>query len=99
MTVYKINQEGVEALHSTANALNEAAGGLDSASSGLLNSVQEYEDSIGPHAQSINDAVEGIQASLKQAVEPIEGVTSKLGELAAQYEEIIGNDRFKKSSS
>lgn len=68
MAVYKINQESIEALLSTVEALSEAAESLDSASSILVFSVREYEDTIGPHVQSVISSIEGIQTSLKTAV-------------------------------
>ena len=94
MSVYKINQEGVEALNAVASALIETSEGLNNSSSGLLNSVQEYDNSIGPHASSLMNAIEGIQAALKEASEPIECITSKLHGLASEYESIIENNRF-----
>lgn len=98
MTIVKINDEGIEALQRTASSISNAAEELNESSVKLLTSVDNYSDTIGPHVDSIADAIESIQAALNQAIDPVEGVSDKLNELADKYQAIVDNDRFSKLS-
>ena len=64
----------------------------------LFNPADEYEDTLGPHKASLDEALAEITESIKQAADPANSVAEKLTEVAEAYEEVIGNDRIKGSS-
>ena len=99
MTVIKLNEDGVQALQTMSSSISGAAEELSESSVNLLTSVDNYSSEIGPHVESIADAVESIQTALNQAIDPIEGVSSKLNELADKYQAIVDNDRFSNLSN
>ncbi len=91
---YAVNQEGVDAMHTMASKVDSAVDELMNATHAVRNASDEFNDTLGPHKQSLDGALEAIEASVRQASDPAESVSRILNEIAQDYEEIIGNDRF-----
>ena len=92
---YKVDEEGVKALQTMANAIEEAIEEIKGLTSNVQTASDGYNDTLGPHKASLDSALEEITESIKQASEPANNVSEKLNDVADAYEEIIGNDRFK----
>lgn len=97
MSKYAVNEPGAAALRSMASAIDEAVEQLVSLISGIQSTADEYDDSLGPHKASLDDVLEEISESLKQATDPANAVSEKLNDLADEYQEIIENNRIKGS--
>lgn len=94
MSRYKVNDEGVQALHTMASAIIDAIEEVQHLTTNVQSTADENDDALGPHKASLDSALEEINESLKQASDPASSVADKLNDVADAYEEIIGNDRF-----
>ncbi len=95
---YAVNEEGIEAMNTMASAITESVEELEGYTTTVQSAADEYEDTLGPHKASLDEALSEITESVKQAADPANSVAEKLTEVAEAYEEIIGNDRIKSSS-
>ena len=95
---YAVNEEGIEAMNTMASAIKESVEELEGYTTTVQSAADEYEDTLGPHKASLDEALSEITESVKQAADPANSVAEKLTEVAEAYEEIIGNDRIKSSS-
>lgn len=91
---YAVNEEGVQAMQTMANAVTEAVEEVRTLTTNVQSSADEYNDTLGPHKASLDSALEEINSSINQASEPANSVAEKLNEVAEAYQEIIGNDRI-----
>lgn len=92
---YAVNDEGVNALNTTASSLLEALNTVYQSTSSLQNISEGYGETLGPHKSSLDEALKEIYLSLKDAAEPIQSISSTLKDIADGYQEIIENDRMK----
>ena len=91
---YAVNEQGVQAMRSVATAITEAIEQIESENSSIKSTAEGYSDTIGPHKDSLDDALDQIASSIKQASDPANSVSEKLNEVADGYEEVIGNDKI-----
>lgn len=91
---YAVNEEGVEAMNTMADAITEAIEEIQSLTSNVQSVADSNIDTLGPHKGSLDAALEEINESLRQASEPANSISETLKEVADAYEEIIGNDRI-----
>lgn len=91
---YAVNEEGVRAMNTMANAITEAIDEVQSLTANMQSVADEYNDTLGPHKASLDSAFEDINESIRQASQPANSVAEKLAEVAEAYQEIIGNDRI-----
>ncbi len=94
---YAVNEEGIEAMNTMATAIIESVEQLEGYTSTVQSAGDEYEDTLGPHKASLDEALAEITKSVKEAADPANSVAARLNEIAEGYEEIIGNDRIKNS--
>ncbi|MCR5048169.1 MAG: ADP-ribosyltransferase [Saccharofermentans sp.] len=94
MGIIALNEDGIEELKQLSSAITGAADELSESSVNIISLLDNYADELGPHFDSISEAIEGIRAALDQAIDPIEGVSGKLNDLADKYEAVVSNDRF-----
>ena len=95
---YAVNEEGIQAMNTMASAITEAIEEVQSLTSNVRSTADGFNDTLGPHKESLDSAIDDINESLKQASEPANNIADKLKEVAEAYQEIIGNDRIKSSS-
>lgn len=93
MAKYAVNEEGVEAMNTMANAITEAIEKARSLATNVQSVANSNADTLGPHKGSLDTALEEINESLRQASEPASCISEILKEVAEAYEEILGNDR------
>lgn len=96
---YSVNEEGVQALSRMASSSLEAVSQIEELTAKIGFALDNNSSALGPHKQSLDTAIEEINLSLQQAVEPVETVSEKLQEVAEAYSEIIGNDKLKSVSN
>lgn len=94
MAKYAVNEEGVEAINTMADAITEAIEEVRSLTSNIQSVADSNADTLGPHKGSLDAALEEIKESLRQSSEPVSRISEMLKEVAEAYEEIIGNDRI-----
>lgn len=92
---YAVNEEGVEAMRAMASAIVESAEQIMSCTSTVRSTADEYENMLGPHKASLDEALTEIAENVKQASDPINSVAGILNDVADGYEEVIGDDKFK----
>lgn len=95
---YAVNEEGVQAINTMANAITEAIEIVKNLTSTVQSTADENQNALGPHKASLDEVLEEIDEAIKQASEPANGVAEKLTEVAEAYQEIIENNRFKGAS-
>ncbi len=91
---YAVNEEGVSAMHSTANSVQSSLEAISALTNRIRSSASDHSGCIGPHEASLEEALGQIEESVKNASDPANSVAEKLNEVAEAYEEIIGNDRI-----
>jgi len=97
MTQWAPNDEGI-------SALNTMAQQIVTAKDELIQSVQKVKsaadgnEAIGPHKQSLDEALEEIQRSVNEAATPVEDISEILKDVAEGYQEVVDTDRIKKTS-
>ena len=92
---YAVNEPGVAALNSMAQAIEEVVEEIRSQVKTVQSVADENDNALGPHKSSLDDVIESIDAALKQANGPANHVAEILRDVAEAYEEIIANDRLK----
>lgn len=92
--IIAVSAEGVQALQTLATSITEAIDQIKSQTTTVESAVDENPEGLGPHKSSLDSAIEEISANVQQASDPASNVSNKLNEIAAAYNEIIGNDRI-----
>lgn len=66
---YAVNEEGIEAMNTMASAITESVEELEGYTTTVQSAADEYEDTLGPHKASLDEALSEITESVKQAAE------------------------------
>ena len=92
---YKVDEEGVAALRTMAEAISEVTDIVSLLISSVQSDANSRSDTLGPHKASLDRALEEIKESIVQASQPVSEVSESLNDVADAYEEVIENDRIK----
>ena len=82
-------------MRAMASAIVESAEQIMGCTSTVRSTADEYENMLGPHKASLDEALTEIAENVKQASDPINSVAGILNDVADGYEEVIGDDKFK----
>lgn len=93
MSTYAVNQEGVDALNALSQELPEILEEIKAAAE-QLSSCADDQNGLGPHASTIEEIIESIQTTAKDAEEPIQSLSEIIAEVAEGYQEIIDDDPY-----
>jgi len=93
MSTYAVNQEGVDALRTLSQRLPELLEEIKAAAD-QLNSTANDTNGLGPHASTIEEIVESIQTTVKDAEEPINTLSEVIADVAEGYQEIIDDNIY-----
>jgi len=94
MAKYAVNQEGIVALRVIGKRALEATSLIFTATLKVISLIEEKNDLLGPHKDSLRTAVRELLSALKTAAEPIGDIDTTLNDVADAYEEILFNDAF-----
>lgn len=94
MARYAPNESGINALRSMSAAIHDAIEQIQTRTADIQSAADEYSDTLGPHKESLDGALDYIRESVKQASDPANSVAEVLNEVAEAYQEIIENDRI-----
>ena len=92
---YAVNEEGVTAMRTMSNRLRDALEAVDQITQTLRSEADAGQNVLGPHKPSLDDALDCIDQSVRQAAEPAEEICDTIDDVAEAYEEIISNDRLR----
>lgn len=92
--IYAVSHDGVIALKTMSAAIVEAAEAIVNVSKAIRTVIDDNHDVLGPHENSIIEAVEEIETLVKGASEPVNDISESLNGIADEYNEIIGDDRI-----
>ncbi|MBQ3497964.1 MAG: hypothetical protein IJA87_02420 [Clostridia bacterium] len=95
MAKYAVNEEGVAALNLLATRVLECCSAIKENTYHLETVSEDYQGLLGPHYNSLIQALESIKNESEQMKTPVEDISSALTDIADAYEEIIANDRVK----
>lgn len=95
---YAVSEDGVQALNGLSTKLSATTTQINSLTGTILNRIAEYQDVLGPHKKSIEEAVGEIATSTNVAAGSVESVAEILSDVAASYQEIIANDRIRQTT-
>lgn len=99
MSQYAVNEEGVQALKSTASNIMDAVEQVLNITNSIESVADEYVDTLGPHHTSLVSAITEIREAQKQAVQPASELSETLNDVADAYQDIIDNDRVPAGNS
>ncbi len=91
---YAVNEEGVGAMHATANSIQSSLESILELTNRIRSSAGDHSGCIGPHESSLEEALGQIEESVKSVSEPANSTADMLNEIAEAYEEIIANDPY-----
>ncbi len=94
MSVYAPNEEGIQALRSTAQQVTQSSEEIRSETSTMAGIADEYSNTIGPHQAELQAILEEIRAALDQSVQPVEEVAQALNDVADGYQDVVDNNPF-----
>ena len=83
---YSVNEEGVQALNTMANAICSAADDIGKYTSQIQMLSDEHCDSIGPHKSSLDAALSEISDNVVQSISPVNDISALLHEVAEGYQ-------------
>ena len=91
---YAVNEAGVEALSSAAASIRDSIDEIKSITAKMRALVDEYNQLLGPHKESLEEALLLIESSINGSTDPASVVSERLNAVAGAYEVIIANDLF-----
>lgn len=91
---YAVSPEGVAELKKMSAAVIAGAEEIKSLVQAVQVVADEHNNTLGPHISSLEDALDQIRVAEEAAVEPVEGVSHALNDVAGKYEDVIGNNPF-----
>lgn len=94
---YAVNEAGISALKAMSRAITESMETFSTLLSGVKGVSEGNSQLLGPHHDSLNNAIEEIENNLKQVSEPVNDISEKLNDVAKGYEGVIGNNRYGRS--
>ena len=94
MSTIAVSPGGVSALRKMARDLTDNIEVINSATNELQGTYEEHRAFLGPHAASLGQVIEDVKQAAAEAAEPIDGLSEKVLDMAATYEEFINNDPF-----
>ncbi len=94
MSIYRVDDAGVEALLTASWHVSQACETVMQLTAALESAASDDPEALGPHAGSLADAIEAIRSAVGRAKEPAEEVSRALNSLAQKYREIIDDDPF-----
>jgi len=92
--IYKVNEEGVAALRTMAGEITNAIECIVGETKNAKTFVDGYRNTLGPHAETINSALDGIASCIKASTDSALEVSFKLHEIANDYQEEIDDDPY-----
>ncbi len=95
MAIYAVNENGVNALRELARHIYGSSEHLRIACDDVETAMDDYPDTLGPHASELAKAIEFLRITIIESSKPCDEISSLLLELAEDYEDIIENDRLK----
>lgn len=94
MSVYNVDNEGVEALNNAAKQVSESCETLMNLLDNLVSSAGDNPEGLGPHTAQLAAAIEETRAAVENSKAPAEEVSGSLRALAQSYQDIIDNNPF-----
>lgn len=95
---YAVNETGIQAMNAMASSIRQAVEQMQCLTSMIRGMADGYQNALGPHKTSLEQAFEEIDECMRQALNPVNCVAEKLTEVSEAYAEIIDNDRLKGSN-
>lgn len=91
---YAVSPEGVAELKKMSAAVIAGAEEIKSLVQAVRAVADEHSRTLGPHIETLENALDEIRTAEEAAVEPVEGVSHALNDVASKYEDVIGNNLF-----
>lgn len=95
---YAVNETGIQAMNAMASSIRQAVEQVQRLTLTIRCTADGYQDTLGPHKASLDNALDEINESMRQVSDPVNCVSEMLMEVAEAYAEIIGNDRLRGSN-
>lgn len=91
---YAVNEEGVAAMRDAAALIVEIIDDFKAATDNVKSASDDYSDTLGPHVNELNEALDSISNSIMKSAEPTNNIAQTLRSVAEAYEEIISESLF-----
>ena len=96
---FGVNPAGVRALKDLGQRLSEQIEIIRVTGVAVINCLQSHSIGLGPHVASIDRVLESINQETIQVATPVTELAEKVNKVAAAYQGIIDNDRYRSDSS
>ena len=91
---YAVSPEGVAELKKMSAAIVSSAESIKTLTGALEAAAGDHANLLGPHYASLEQVIEEIRSAEEAAVEPVNGLSDMLNEVAEGYQEVIDSDPF-----
>lgn len=89
-----VTPDGVAALKKMSHDLLEQIEVINKSTNEIQGVYEENRSSLAPHADSLGQVIEDVKQTSLEAVEPVNGLSDQLLNLAGKYQEFIDDDPF-----
>lgn len=93
---WKTDEEAVAAMTNAASQLEELSAKIHTETANMKNTFDSCKDGLGPHAASIEQLIEDVEAIEEEGSRPVKKLVLKLTKAALIRSKIIENDRYSK---
>lgn len=95
--VYACNEEGVRLLRQMSSSIENSIEEIKILTDSVRTVATDNYRTLGPHIDSLNEALDDIKSSVEQSTCPILEISYRLGNIANKYQEVIYDDPFSDS--
>lgn len=90
-----VTDESVQIMQTTASGIEENMEAIKQAVDALKTAYESNASGLGPHTASIQELIEELESLAGEGDKPAKKLILKLTRLAAEYQRMIDNDRYK----
>lgn len=91
---YAVNENGIAIMRDAATLIVEIINDFKTAVDSVRSASNDYSDTLGPHVNELNEALDSISDSIMKSAEPTNNIAQTLRSVAEAYEEIISETLF-----
>lgn len=91
---YAVNENGIAIMRDAATLIVEIINDFKTAVDSVRSASNDYSDTLGPHVNELNEALDSISDSIMKSAEPTNNIAQTLRSVAEAYEEIISESLF-----
>ena len=94
MAKYAASDEGILAIKTMSAAIVSAGEKITELTGALQTVIDDNPNTLGPHVTSLEGVIQAIDKEIKDATEPINGISDALEDIADVYQDIVDDHKI-----